>query len=153
MSPGGPIDRCYVAPGVPAWDCCEQLTVHVGGPAIGDTAPLLPPLQPGHRVQQTGTVNLVTVTATVLRPSPVPTQYEGGLEAPDVSDLEEAARATCGDVWTIWQHLKTLKRNGTLFAPDTREMYFDPAVSLTTQGGCSGWGMQFRVQLDGFRTA
>src|SRR5665811_316733 len=69
-TPGGPIARSFVSPGLPAWDCCPQLSVHVGGPVIGDTMPLAPPLQPGHRFEDTGTVNLVALTATVLRCSP-----------------------------------------------------------------------------------
>src|SRR4051812_1224440 len=62
----GAIDRSFVSPGVPAFDCCPQLTVHVGGPAEGATAPLAPPLQPGHRTS-IGVVPLVPLTATVIR--------------------------------------------------------------------------------------
>lgn len=151
LTPGGPIDRSYVSPGPPAWDCCEQLTVHAGGPSIGDTAPLQPPLQPGHRVVGTGTVNLITMTATILRPSPTLMADGEGWETPDPADMDAAAQNTCADVWTVWEHLKSLRRQGVLWPPP-RELFIDPAVPLQTAGGCSGWQIQVRVSLDGFAT-
>lgn len=154
LSPGGPIDRAFVAPGNPAWDCCPQLTVHAGGPAIADTAPLSPPLQPGHRIADVGAVHLVTMTATVIRCSPG--VGENG-ELPTAAELDATSQETLGDLWSIWNHVATLKREGLIFAaPDgnakTREMFFDPAVALGTQGGCSGWQVQIRVQLGGYRS-
>lgn len=150
-TPGGAIDRAYVSPGPPAWDC-EQLTVHAGGPAVGDTAPLQPPLQPGHRVAGTGMVNIVEMTVTVLRCcTPVPTSEGEGIIIPSAQGIAEAAELSLADLWAIWNHVATRKRNGTLFPPaKTREMFFDPAVALNTQGGCSGWQIQMRVQLDGY---
>lgn len=153
LAPGGPIERCFVSPGPPAWDCPEQLTVHAGGPVIADTAPLQPPLMPGHRIQQTGTLNLVTMTATVLRCAPVQGEYGEGLEVPAESDLDTSARVTLGDVWTIWMHLKTLKKSGVLWAPNERELILDPAVVLNTMGGVAGWQVQVRVGLGGFSTS
>lgn len=157
QAPGGPIDRAYVSPGPPSWDCCPQLTVHAGGPAEGDTAPLSPPLQAGHR-PAVGIVNLVTMTATVLRCVPTLEEGDGFIRWPDPAAIEAAASDTCADVWTIWNHLLTKKRAGTIFVgtdgdPDQREMFLDPAVALNASGGCAGWQLQIRVQLGGYRTA
>lgn len=155
LSPGGAIGRAFVSPGPPAWDCCPQLTVHAGGPAEGDTAPLSPPLQAGHR-PEVGIVNLIAMTATVIRC--VPGLQDGSDLLPSPEDIEAAAVATLGDVWTIWNHLLTLKRDGSIFAgpydgdPHQREMFLDPAVALNTAGGCAGWQLQIRVQLGGYRT-
>lgn len=148
-TPGGAIDRAFVSPGPPAWDCCPQLTVHAGGPAVGDTMPLQPPLQPGERLE-VGIVTLVAMTATILRCTP--TVEEGG-DLPSAHGLDVSAAETLADVWAIWNHIATLKRAGTLWAPKTREVFFDPAVSLNSAGGCAGWQLQIRVFLPGYRTA
>lgn len=152
LTPAGAPDRTFVSPGVPAWDCCPQLTVHAGGPAQGDTAPLQPPLQPGHRVGDGMVVNLVAMTATIIRCAPtVETQGQVAV-FPSALELDAAAQIMLSDCWAIWNYLKTRKREDLLFPPKTREMFFDPAVSLGASGGCVGWEMQFRVQLGGYRT-
>ena len=159
FTPGGTIDRVYVSPGSPPWDC-TQLTVYAGGPVVGDTAPLQPPLQPGHRVDDVGQVNLITLVATVIRCCvPMPTTDNQDVWFPPADEIEAVARQTLADVWAIWNHVATRKRNGTLFAwPDrpnhqTRECFFDPAFPVNTSGGCAGWQMQFRVQLSGYDTS
>jgi hypothetical protein len=152
LTPGGAIDRAYVSPGVPAWDC-EQLTVHAGGPVVADTAPLQPPLQPGRRIEEVGMVNLVTITATVIRCCVPGPEAEGQtIYFPPAEDLDAVAKVILADCWAIWNHVATLKRAGTLWPPKTRELFFDPAVAVGASGGCAGWQMQMRVQLDGFRT-
>lgn len=152
LSPGGEIDRRFVSPGLPAFDCCPQLTVHAGGPQWGDTAPLQPPLQPGHRVDEGRALNLVTVTVTVIRCVPGLEEQGQTVRLPTAASLDESSKATLGDCWAIWNHLYTRKLDLTLFPPRTREMFFDPAVPVSIAGGCAGWMLQFRVQLGGYRT-
>lgn len=147
-TPAGPPSRFYISPGPPAWDCCDQLTVHTGGLVVADTFPLQPMLAPGHRVQNQGRVNLVYLVATILRCAP--TLGENG-ELPDVAAFNTAARQTNADLWAIWNHLTRAKRDGTLFQPDQVEVFFDPAVALNQQGGCAGWAIQLRVSLEGYR--
>lgn len=151
-APGGAIDRAYVSPGPPAWDTAPQLTVHAGGPAQADTAPMAPPLQPAHRVTQQGSVNLVTFTITVLRCAATMPERGGVASFPTVPALNADAYATLGDLWAIWNHLATLKRAEALYPPKRREMFFDPAVAVNTSGGIAGWQLQIRVELDGFAT-
>jgi hypothetical protein len=150
LAPGGPIDRSFVSPGPPAWDCCPQLTVHAGGPVVSDTAPLRPPLQIAHRIQGHVELNLVTLTATVIRC--VPGLPENSLDAPDADALDASSETTLGDVWSIWNHIATRKRDLSLWGPKEREVVLDPAVALNAAGNCAGWQVQVRVQLDGYRT-
>lgn len=151
-TPGGPITRAFVCPGVPAWDCCPQLTVHAGGPAEADTLPLQPPLAPGERPAVQGAVHLVNMTATVLRCTPTLEEDGQNLILPSEAALEAAAVETLSDVWAIWATVRGLYRAGTLFATDAgrRELFFDPAVPVRPAGGCAGWEIQIRVALGGY---
>lgn len=145
---GGAIERAFVSPGAPAWDCCPQLTVHVGGPAEGDTAPLSPPLQPGHRTQQVAVVPVIPLTATVIRCVPGP---DASGNPPGVALLEAAAQAIDEDVWAIWAHTRFRFHDKTLFAsPSSRELVFDPAFSEAPEGGCAGWQIPLRVAVGGY---
>jgi len=146
-TPDGSPSCYYISPGPPAWDMCPCLIVHASGPQQADTFPLVPALAPGHRPNVQGLVNLVTLTATILRC--IPTVGENG-ELPDPTDVEAAAQQTYADLWAVHNHIVRGKRNGTIFPPDTREMLVDPAVSVVTQGGCGGWQYTIRVQLDGY---
>lgn len=153
-TPGGAIDRVFVSPGMPAFDCPEaQLTVHAGGPAQADTAPLAPPLQPGHRDDYSVVVNLVALTATVYRCAPVIAQVGDMFVFPEPSEMEAAAEFTNADVWAIWNVVRRRYRDGLLFTTPNgrkRALFFDPAVPLLTSGGTAGWQIQIRVQLDGY---
>ena len=150
-TPGGPIDRAFLSPGLPSLDCCPQLTVHVGGPAEGDTQPLTTPLQPGHRTSQTALVNLIQLTITIVRCCPGPTDSN---PIPSAAAIEAAAVETYADLWAIWNELRTAHRAGTLFdadaGPVSRELFFDPAFPLNPQGGCAGWLIPIRVSLGGY---
>ncbi len=131
---------------------CPMACVHVGGTAEGMTAPLMPPLMPGERARVQGAVHLVALTATVLRCSPV-IGGDGQIPVlPSTAELTASARETMGDVWAVWNHVRTRVKAGTLFASPSgrREVFFDPAVALSTAGGCSGWQIPLRVQLSGF---
>lgn len=148
FSPGGPIERAYVSPGPPPFDCCDQLTVHVIGPAQSDTSPLSPTLAPGQRINVQGYVNLVTLAATVLRCVPV---IEGTV-LPTIEALEDSAANTIGDVWAMWNHVRSAVRNGILFSyPDTRrEVEMTPPTPVPIEGGAGGWVFMVRVRLDGY---
>lgn len=145
--PGGAPARRFVANGPPVWDCCPQLTVHVGGPAVAETAVTRGALGAGHRVTTTGFVNMVSLTATVLRCAPV----LDGNALPSPDSLQDAAATMNADLWAIWNTVSTRKRADLLFAPRERELMMDPASALNQQGGCCGWQIPIRVQLDGYR--
>lgn len=141
----GPPDRVFVSPGVPPWDCPNQLTVHVGAPIVADTLPLVPALAPLHRTQ-VHEVDLIALTATVLRCAPLMTDFA---EMPTPASIDTVSQQTYADLWAIWNYLKTAKRAATLFAPKEREFALDPAVPVAMGDTC-GWQIGIRVQLDGF---
>lgn len=145
----GAIDRSFVSPGPPAWDCCPQLTVH-GGYAIADTAPLIPTLAPGHRSTVQGGVVLVPLVATIIRCIPTLGDYSGSEFVPKAA-LEASAMSTHADLWAILNHTWDQHSRGILFAPESRELFFDPAVPLVPAGGCAGWQIQIRVSLYGYQ--
>lgn len=143
--------RAYVSPGVPPWDC-SQIAVYVGSAIEADTAPLMPPLQPAHRVGDGRMLNMVTLTAVVIRCCvPVPTGEGPNILYPGAAEMQAVSDMTNADLWAIWNHLGQMKRAGTLFPPVRREFIFDPAVPVGTSGGCAGWQVQARVELGGYK--
>lgn len=146
-TPAGAIDRAFVSPSLPAFDCCPQLTVHVGNALEGDSLPLSPPMQPSHRVVDK-LVPMVQLTCSVIRCTPGP-DMRG--DPPEVVEIEDAAKQTNADLWAIWNGLRTAKREETLFPPREREFFFDPAFPISIQGGCAGWLIPFRVTLGGYK--
>ncbi len=141
--------RQFVSAGMPAFDC-EQLTVHAGGTTEAYTLPVEPPMQPGLRASVTQKLNLVQMTVTIIRCTTV---IQDTKSVPPASKLDKDAQNTLADLWVIWNHLFTLKKADTLFPPQFREMFFDPAVALPIQGGIAGWEIPFRVELGGYRTS
>lgn len=148
-TPGGQPECAYICEGPPSWDTCPCLVVHAGGPRIADTFPLQPSLAPMHRATVQGQVNLLTLTATILRCSPQIS--EDGSTLPTPAAHAVAARETSADLWAIWNHLLQMKRLETLFPPKDREFTIDPAVAVNTQGGCAGWQITIQTALGGYR--
>lgn len=149
-TPAGPPDCAYIAEGPPPWDACPCLIVWAGGPATADTLPLQPMLSPGHRAESQGMVNLVSITATVLRCS---TLFDDSGHPPQPAQHAAVAEQTSADVWAIRNHVRAAKKAETLFAPRSRELFFDPTVAVNPMGGCAGWQIPFRVTLDGYNPA
>lgn len=143
----GAIENTFVSPGPPVWDC-EQLTVHAGAAGEADTAPLSPPLVAGQRDRVQGAVHLVDLTATVLRCGAVPDD-SGNIS---IEELDATARKTNADVWAIWNVTRSRHKDGSLFPSPgaTRELIFQPAISVAAEGGVYGWVVQARVALGGY---
>jgi hypothetical protein len=94
-------------------------------------------------------LRLVQFTVTTLRC--VPVVGGQGVKLPTPAAMSAAAKTVDDDVWAIWNHLAYLKRNGLLFPPaKTRAMFFDPAISVLTQGGIGGFQLQFRVEIPAY---
>lgn len=146
LTPGGSIERAYVSPGSPAWDCCPQLTVFVGSTGQAATSPV-GGLSEGQRITKTGAINLIPLVATVLRC--VPTAGEGP-SWPSGPAQEAAARELLCDVWAIWNLLVRRKARNELFGGRCREMMMSPSVPVGPSGACGGWDITVLVQLDGF---
>jgi hypothetical protein len=148
----GGIDYQAIWPGQPAYDCVPALFVHAGGPAVADTYPLQPPLQPMQRIAYANEVVLVQFTITVLRCVPIIEGEGQTILLPLPVDVNAASAAVYADVWAIWNHLKNLHRAGTLFQTPSgrREFAFDPAIPVLSSGGAGGWEIPVRLQLGGY---
>lgn len=147
---GGAPARAFVSPGLPVFDwvepaadstgCCDQVAVHVE--AITDA-----PTSPGGLAagQKKAKINHVSLIATVTRC--VPTS-DGGFP-PAVADLEASAAQINADGWALWNHIFNLVREG-LFLTSCTEAFFDGMRSIRPSGGCGGFVLNFRAQLDGY---
>lgn len=141
---GGAITRTFVAAGLPALDCCPQLTVHTAGHGIFPTA-ASGALTPGHR-RTVGTVRYIRFIVTVVRCAPVP----GAKGAPPAPAVQAAIAADINeDPLAIISAVTKADAAGTLFGGACREFYFDGATSLDPVGGCVGWLINFRASIEG----
>lgn len=140
----GAPERRYVSPGTPAFDCCDQLTVHAQ--AITETLDRNG-LNQGikHRLQSR--VNLVQLVATATRCIP---QLEGE-SFPSATDLEAAAEQTNADAWALWNHVWNLARSGSLFTL-CDEVFWDGMRAINPSGGCGGWTLTLRAELQGYES-
>jgi len=147
FNPGlaGAPERRFVSPGLPVWDCCEMLTVHVDGLSESATSPA--GLAQGRR-QVYSRINLVSLVVTMSRCIPV----IGGTQLdaiPEPDDLQSAAEQLNADGWALWNHLFNMIRNEELFEK-CLEIFWDGMRAVVPSGGCAGWTTVFRVQLDGY---
>lgn len=151
-APAGTILNQAIWQGPPAFDCAPALYVHAGGPSIADTYPLQPPLQPAQRIAETGIVNMVAFTATVLRCIPVLEGDGQTILLPARSEITASSADIYGDLWAIWNFLVYQHRNGNLWQTQSRrrELILDPAIPLRNSGGVGGWQLQIRVQIGGY---
>lgn len=148
-TPDGTPALSFVSPGPPSWDCIPMLSVHCVGPVLADTAPLQPPLAPGHRAQTQQGRTLVGYVCTILRCAP---QITGpGNRLPSGSEMTAVAAQVHADLWAIWQYTRQAKSDDDgWFGNQWQELFQDPAVAVNQQGGACGWQIQIRVQLDGY---
>ena len=136
---GGAPERSYVAPGLPALDCCPQLTVDVRAVQEDPRSPSGP--GSGQRARYGARKNNVFLVATIVRcyPTEVPAS---------VTDMQAAAEQVDADGWALWNYIWNLIRSGEFLtlcddsSPELRQ--------LTPSGGCSGWTLSMRVALEGY---
>lgn len=144
---GGPIERAFVSAGLPALDCCPQLTVHTAGHGLLSTA-APGALTPGHR-NVVGQVRYVRYIITLVRCAPVP-GVKGKPPPPEVQ--EEFAIIQNQDALAVIAAVNTAYKSGLLWGGTCREFYFDGASSLDPQGGCVGWLFNYRGSIEGLGT-
>jgi hypothetical protein len=146
----GAIDRAFVSPALPAFDCCDQLTVDVRSIQTEMTAPITPIPVAGHRLQGAqGVLYLATLVVTDARCIPVAEQNA----LPSMAAMQEAAQVLNEDVWAIWNGLINLHRSGQLFNGKCVALYIDPPTPVPARGGCAGWEIRVRPQIDGYEVA
>ncbi len=143
----GAPSRAFVAASLPALDCCPQLTVHLQGLSLEGTEPVSPGPVVGHRIFQ-GHLNLATYVVTIVRCTPQPTG--ASLNPPDVLELESLSAVVMEDLWSIWNHLSNIIREGMIFEGKCMAVYFDATTPVDESGGCAGWTFTVRVAVSGY---
>jgi hypothetical protein len=101
----------------------------------------------GHHVVYANTVLEVALTLQIIRCVPVVTDQGG---APTPAAIDAAAMTIHSDAWFLWCWLRAEKRNERLLAGRCREIWFDAMTPEPVQGGCAGWNLNLRTQLDGY---
>jgi len=139
---GGAPARSFVSPGLPAFDCCDQLTVHVTGVTDSATSPS----NFTGRSASTMKVNTVGLVATATRCIPV---ISDSGNPPPVEEMEAAAEQIDADGWALWNHIYNLIRAEALFTL-CGEVFWDGLRSINPQGGCGGFTLALRVELEGY---
>jgi hypothetical protein len=147
FAPGlaGAPGRSYVSPGLPALDCCDQLTVHAASIADAVTSPGA--LSAGRKIA--AKINQIGLQVTITRCIPV---VDDSGTLPTAEEMAAAAEQTNADAWALWNHLYNLWRADLLFSL-CGEVFWDGMRSLNPQGGCGGWVLSLRVSLSGYEEA
>lgn len=141
-------DCAYVSEGLPAWDSCPCLICWAGAPAVGDTFPLQPSLAPLHRIDLGRQVNLIPMTATILRCQAIMAD-DGTLPQPP--EHAEVTASILSDAWGVWNVLREAKRQEILFPPKEREFGLEVGIAYNPQGEAAGSNITIRTELDGFK--
>jgi len=137
---GGAPERRYISPGQSADDCCPQLTVWA-------QSVIESPRTPGAATGKsaiTGQINTINVIARIIR------CVETKGDPPPVASLAASAEQINADGWALWNSLYNDVRAGTLFSMCS-EVFWDGLRSITPSGGCGGWVLSLRVELDGYQ--
>lgn len=146
----GAPDRRFVNPGLPAFDCCDQLTVHTD--RVADAATLAPALSPGKR-HTLGKKNVVSLIITSTRCIPTGVDGPAGtFQLPEPAELSASAEQINADGWALWNHIYNLLAAGDLLSRCSN-VVFDGLVSVPPQGGCGGWTLTISAQYDGYTEA
>jgi hypothetical protein len=145
FTPAGTPDRSYVSPGPPAFDCCDQLTVHVA--ALGELPTFAggAALDEGFRGHTRAAVLGPALVITALRCVPVPGE---NMKLPPVAELEASGRAMLEDAWAIWNQVTEARVQG-LFGDICKAVFRDGGIPIEDQGGCGGWQFVYRVEMHG----
>ena len=138
---GGAPERSFVSPGQSADDCCPQLTVWAQ--QVGES-----PNSPGSfrgRSASDGQINVIQLIARIIRC--VDTGTDGRI--PDPADLQTSAEQINADGRALWNHLYNMVRADQLFML-CGEVFWDGMRSIVPSGGCGGWTLALRVEIDGY---
>jgi hypothetical protein len=141
---GGAPERAFVSAGAPALDCCDQLTVHIQDIREAPTQPL--ELGAGTRHKQNFWVNLIRFQVTITRCADL------NAVPPSEAVLEAVAEQTDADGWALWNllHNMVAARPPLLFSL-CEQVYFDGLSAITPSGGCYGWVLTIRGEIDGYQ--
>ena len=139
---GGAPERAFVIIGTPVLDCCDQLTVSPTPIREAPTQPL--EMGAGTRHQQQFRKNYIGFQVTITRCLDWDNESLPSIEAQEAVSEQVAA-----DGWALWNYLWNLARSGEIFTL-CGGVYFDSLAPLTPSGGCYGWVLTIRAELEGF---
>lgn len=150
-TPAGAPTNQYVSQGAPPYDCCDTLTVHCGVLGYSPTTRGIPP---GIVNPQMMVTPRVPLTVTALRCAKANPQGGVVITLPTPSQINTDAQTVYGDGWSLFCGLTKANRDKTLFAGyPCREFEIIGATPVSPEGGCLGWVVDCRVELDGFDPA
>lgn len=141
---GGAPERSFVVIGTPVLDCCDQLTVSPLPVREAPTAPL--EMGAGTRHQQNFWKNYVGFQVTITRCG-----NWGANELPSTEDIQAVSEQCAADGWALWNYLhnRAADRSDPLFTI-CGGVYIDQMSALTPSGGCYGWVLNIRGEMEGF---
>lgn len=147
--PAGAPGRNFVGYVQPAADCdCPSGQITCFPTSIREsTTRTAGGTEGGHHVALNNVVVEVAMTLQILRCVPI-VQDDGS--APSAPAIDAAAMQIHTDAWFLWCWLRAEKRNGNLLAGLCREIWFDAMTPEPVSGGCAGWNLNLRTQLDGY---
>jgi hypothetical protein len=144
----GAPERRFVSPGLPVWDCCEQLAVHASPMSEADTTPS--GLDAGRRSARQARINHASFIATITRCVPTGELTTAGeIVVPEAVDLSLAARQINNDGWALWNRLFNAVYAGRLLTL-CDEVFWDGIIPVVPAGGCAGWTVSMRASLGGY---
>ena len=142
--------RSFVSSGRPAFDNCCGDERTVGGQLTVNAAFAVPkqivPTTQGVDAKIGMRINHVTFNIWIVRCLPI-ADIDG--EAPSAAANSAAAEQTDADAWALYNHLWNMVRAGALLSICS-EVFFDGLRALDPSGGCGGWVLTLRAQVDGY---
>jgi len=144
----GAPERSFVAPGVPVWDCCEQLVVWTPGIRPQSTRPASP-AGAGARKHVFGQIPMVEIQTIISRCVPTGDVHGTTFTPPTTAALEAAAEQIHADGWALYNGIFNRLGQG-LLSERCSEIAWDGLNAATPAGGCGGWTFTLRFRLDGY---
>jgi len=125
------IDRSYIAPGTPAYDCPNQLTVHV---TIMETVMN----RCAARLRATYTITLLRCCAVL---------DEDG-EPPEPEEMAADAVVVLAEAWHVWSVVAGAACSRSLFdGRDCDDVLVGTMTLIEPQGGVVGWTLDVTVDV------
>lgn len=141
--------KSFVSPGVPVWDCCEMLVVHVAGIAQQFTRPTSPPAAVGMRHKYGAWLWEAALVLTLGRCIPEGELVGKTYNPPTATELDAAAAQINADGWALANGIANALNEGELHEKCSGWKW-DGVNAATPMGGCGGWTINFRVTVDGY---
>lgn len=133
----------YLSPSRPVFDCCPAVIVHVEQLSEEGTSPQFPAGSLGQR-DRFGRIIEASLVITAIRCAPKPTKQGVSIDAVYASAIEVEE-----DGWALFHGVTCAVRLGT-FKDLCSYVHYDRARAIVEQGGCVGWQMEIRAQIDGY---